>query len=50
MQPDKALREGHAAYAYKQVGYMKGLAERFQKLWNLPQYLESVVYAAMQSE
>jgi hypothetical protein len=29
-----ALREGHAAYAYKQAGYMDGLRTRFREEWS----------------
>ncbi|KAJ6449491.1 hypothetical protein C8R45DRAFT_849722, partial [Mycena sanguinolenta] len=32
-QPHAALREGHAAYAWKQAGYMRGMRERFAHQW-----------------
>lgn len=32
-QPEEALREGHAAYAMKQAGYMKAMRARFAKNW-----------------
>jgi hypothetical protein len=32
-QEELALREGHAAYARKQVGYMQGLQDRFEHQW-----------------
>ncbi|KAJ6466504.1 hypothetical protein DFH09DRAFT_1485378 [Mycena vulgaris] len=41
VQPDAALREGHAAYAHKQAGIMAGLSARFQELWkDVPAYLK----------
>ncbi|KAJ6605141.1 hypothetical protein B0H10DRAFT_607302 [Mycena sp. CBHHK59/15] len=50
MQPDAALREGHAAYAGKQAGYMAGLSARFTKMWeDVPRFLEGAhaTYATM---
>jgi hypothetical protein len=32
-QEKLALREGHAAYARKQAGYMQGLRDRFEHQW-----------------
>jgi ABC-type proline/glycine betaine transport system substrate-binding protein len=33
-QQPEALREGHAAYAYKQAGYMAGLRTGFKEEWS----------------
>jgi hypothetical protein len=32
-QEDLALQEGHVAYTRKQVGYMRGLQDRFEHRW-----------------
>ncbi|KAJ7602950.1 hypothetical protein DFH06DRAFT_1350766 [Mycena polygramma] len=53
LQPDEALREGHAAYAAKQAGYMEGLAARFADHWkDIPRLLEitRAAYATMQPD
>jgi hypothetical protein len=53
MQPEAALREGHAAYAHKQAGYMEGLSTRFQELWkDVPAFLEMAraEYAAISAD
>ncbi|KAJ7653994.1 hypothetical protein DFH06DRAFT_1330093 [Mycena polygramma] len=53
LQPDAALREGHAAYAHKQAGYMEGIGTRFQAMWkDVPQFLEGIraTYDTMEDE
>lgn len=53
VQPDAALREGHAAYAEKQALYMEGLAARFEKMWeDVPAFIAMARedYATMQPE
>ncbi|KAJ6462254.1 hypothetical protein C8R47DRAFT_1225566 [Mycena vitilis] len=53
LQPDEALREGHAAYAAKQAGYMEALSVRFADNWkDIPRLLEitRAAYATMQPD
>ncbi|KAJ6487385.1 hypothetical protein C8R47DRAFT_1177491 [Mycena vitilis] len=53
LQPDAALREGHAAYAHKQAGYMEGLGVRFRGMWkDTVRYIEEarVMYATMDDD
>ncbi|KAJ6517927.1 hypothetical protein C8R47DRAFT_959948, partial [Mycena vitilis] len=53
LQPDAALREGHAAYAWKQAGYMEKIGTRFGKMWaDIPGYLASnrEMYDTMEDE
>ncbi|KAF8157610.1 hypothetical protein K438DRAFT_1986399 [Mycena galopus ATCC 62051] len=33
VEGDDTLREGHAAYALKEAGYLQGICERFTHLW-----------------
>ncbi|KAJ6494088.1 hypothetical protein C8R47DRAFT_1176521 [Mycena vitilis] len=53
LQPDEALREGHAAYAEKQAGYMAALAQGFRTMWqDVPRLLEIMrsMYATLDED
>ncbi|KAJ6483545.1 hypothetical protein C8R47DRAFT_1217624 [Mycena vitilis] len=46
LQPDEALREGHAAYAIKQARYMVGIRDRFGLMWKDVPILLQITRAA----